>query len=52
MVQALDEVFQAYEEKVKTLEAALKGEKREKARVSSAAQSLAAKLTSKIFVGK
>jgi putative methionine-R-sulfoxide reductase with GAF domain len=51
-VKALDEVFKAYEEKVKTLEAALKGEKTEKARVSNAAQSLAAKLTSKMFVGK
>lgn len=51
-MQALDEVFKAYEEKVKTLEAALKGEKLEKTRVSNAAQSLAAKLTTKIFVGK
>jgi hypothetical protein len=48
----LDEVFAAYEEKVKTLEAALKGEKSEKARVATAAQSLAARLTSKIMVGK
>jgi len=52
VVQALEEVFKAYEEKVKALEAALKGEKTEKARVTSKAQSLAAKLTSRVFVGK
>jgi len=49
VVQSLDEVFKAYEEKVKALEAALRGEQAEKTRVTSKAKSLAAKLTSVTF---
>lgn len=52
VVQALEEVFQAYEEKIKAYEAALKGEKFEKERAASKAQSLTAKLTNFAFVGK
>eukprot|EP01111_Echinosteliopsis_oligospora_P014654 TRINITY_DN5561_c0_g1_i1.p1 TRINITY_DN5561_c0_g1~~TRINITY_DN5561_c0_g1_i1.p1 ORF type:complete len:1451 (+),score=491.58 TRINITY_DN5561_c0_g1_i1:45-4355(+) len=51
VLEAVDEVFRAYEEKVKILEAMIKGERAEKQRVSAKASSLAAKLTN-VTLGK